>query len=306
MRLLKNLVSSSILSIFLLSGALWAGKLKVVTTTTDIASIVREIGREQVEVESLTAGIQDPHFVDPKPSLIVKLMKADLFIEIGMELEIGWSPLLVQSSGNPRIQRTAKGHLDVSNAITPLEVPQNPTRAMGDVHPGGNPHYLTDPENGKLAARLIAEKLGELSPNDAEFFQKNLADFEARINENLKQWLIRLEPYNGTRIVSYHRDISYFARRFKLIPSGEIEPKPGIPPSASHTAEIIERIKSQKIPMILTMPWFETRTPKSIASETGAVVITFAPRPGAVPEARDYISAINYNVESVLNVLSKK
>jgi zinc/manganese transport system substrate-binding protein len=303
MRLLKKL-SLLIFSLFFLCTAVWA-KLNIVATTSDLAAIAREIGSDRVQVESLTAGIQDPHFADPKPSLIVKLMKADLFIETGMELEIGWAPVLIQSSGNPRIQRNAVGYLDASSAITPLEVPQNPTRAMGDVHPGGNPHYLTDPENGKLAANLIAEKLSELSPKDADFFRKNLADFEKRLNENMKQWSALLEPYAGTKFVSYHRDIVYFARRFKLIPSGEIEPKPGIPPTASHTAELIETMTSKKISMILTMPWFETRTPSSIARQTNAVVVTFASRPGAVPEAKDYISTVNYNVKSVFQVLNK-
>lgn len=306
MRLLKNFISCSMtLALLLSTGAAWAKTLKVITTTTDLASLVREVGGNRVQVESLSAGVQDPHFVDAKPSLIVKLMKADLFIETGLELEIGWSPLLVQSSGNPRIQRDASGHLDASKAITPIEVSQNPTRALGDVHPGGNPHYLTDPENGKLVAKLIAEKLSELSPGDSNFFQKNLSAFESRIDENMKRWWSEMEPYAKAKFVSYHKDISYFAQRFQLVSTGEIEPKPGIPPTASHTADLIERMKAQKTPLILTMPWFESRTPQSIASTTGASVLTFAAQPGAVPEAKDYITTVDYNVKSIVAVLAK-
>ncbi len=282
-----------------------ASTLKIVTTTPDLASIAQVVGGDKVQVESLAKGVQNPHFVDAKPSLIVKLMKADLFIETGLELEIGWAPLLVRSSGNKNIQAGTKGFLDASSAIVPMEVPKNPSRLMGDVHPGGNPHYLADPENGKLVAKAIAEKLSALSPEDRETFNKNLNHFNDQVDENLQQWKALLRPYEGAKFVSYHRVYPYFAKRFGLIPVDEIEPKPGIPPTASHSAELIARMKAEKIPLVLTEPWFEKRTAEFIAKQAGAAVVVMALMPGASAEAKDYLSAIDGNVRSIAKVLGE-
>ncbi len=306
MILSKNLVSCCLLTVLSLNGSAWAKQLKVITTTADLASIVHEIGLDQVKVESLASPLQDPHFVDAKPSLIVKLMNADLFIETGLELEIGWAPLLIRSCGNPRIQANAPGHLDASRAIVPIEVPQNPSRAMGDVHPGGNPHYLIDPENGKLVAKLICQKLKELAPKDADYFQNNLSAFESRIDEKMKQWTEKMAPYKGSKFVSYHRDVSYLAHRFGLISVGEIEPKPGIPPTAKHTAELMDRIRSEKVRMILTEPWHEPRTPQSMGKTTGTKVLVLTLFPNAVPQAKDYLSAVDYNVNLIVQTLSNR
>ena len=305
MRILQKLTASFILPVIFCCAPAWAKQLNVIATIPDLAAIVREVGGDRVKVESLASPVQDAHFVDAKPSLILKLMNADLFIETGMEFEVGWAPLLVQNSGNPGIQLNAKGHLDASRAITPLEVPQNPTRALGDVHPAGNPHYLIDPENGKLVARLIVEKLDELSPQDADYFQQNLSGFESRVNENLKRWESEMAPYKGTKVVSYHKDVIYFTARFGLVVVGEIEPKAGIPPTAKHTAEIINRMQADKVKIILTQPWYESRTSESISKATGAKVVTMAMYPGSIKEAKSYIDNIDYNVQSVLKALSQ-
>jgi zinc/manganese transport system substrate-binding protein len=228
----------AVLIVFVGSGLAAAKPLKVITTTADLASLVQEVGGEFVQVESLSKGFQNPHFVEAKPSLVVKLMDADLFIQTGLDLEVGWAPLLIQSARNPRIQPGSKGFLEASSAIaTPMEVPQNPSRAMGDVHPGGNPHFLTDPENGKLVAGLIANKLSELDSVHAADYAKNLATFNAEIDRNLQKWGEEMRPFKGQKYVSYHRSWIYFAERFGLVLAGEIEPKPGIPPTAQHTAE---------------------------------------------------------------------
>ncbi len=283
---------------------LTAATLRVIATTPDLASIARSVGGDKVQVESLAKGVQNPHFVDAKPSLIVKVMKADLFMQTGLELEIGWAPLLVQSSGNKNVQPGSRGFLDSSSAIRPIEVPQNPSRLMGDVHPGGNPHYLADPENGKLVARAISERLSELSPENRETFAKNLKVFTDQTDARLKEWKAVLAPHAGAKFVSYHRVYPYFAERFGLAAAGEIEPKPGIPPTAGHNAELIARMKAEKIALILTDPWFERRTADSIAQQTGAAVITMALMPGGVPEAAEYLDAIDYNVRSIAKALA--
>ncbi|MCB4757408.1 MAG: metal ABC transporter substrate-binding protein [Elusimicrobia bacterium] len=280
--------------------------LNVVTTTSDLASIVRAVGGDGAKVQSLASPVQNPHFVDAKPSLIVKLMKADLFIQTGMELEIGWAPLLIQSSGNKNIQAGAKGFLDASTAITPMEVPQNPSRAMGDVHPAGNPHYMTDPDNGRLVARLICDKLAELSPKDSELFRRNLKNFELKLDEKVALWEKEMKPYEGTKFVSFHKIYPYFSARFRLVSLGEIEPKPGIPPTAAHTAELIDRMRSEKCPLIFTQSWYEQRTPGFIAKQTGAVVLTLAVFPGANEKTQDYLSVIDYNVQEIVKALSIK
>ena len=281
----------------------FSAPLKVVASTPDLASIIKEIGGQNVKVDCIASPFQNPHFVDAKPSMIVKLMNADLFVQTGMDLEIGWAPLLIQSSGNKKIQFGAAGFLDASQAIVPMEVPLNPSRAMGDVHPQGNPHYLTDPENGKLVARVIAEKLSELAPAGSAVFHKNMESFQSRIDDNMKIWLKEMEPHKGDKFVSYHRIYPYFAARFGLVQAGEIEPKPGIPPSASHTASLMAIMKAGKVRLILTEPWHESRTPQSIARETGAQVVTTSLFPGSAGGTKDYIGALDYNVKGVAQAL---
>lgn len=280
-----------------------AAALKVIATTPDLASIAGEIGGDKITVESLAKPSQNPHFVDAKPSLIVKLMKADLFLETGMELEVGWAPNLIQSSGNRNIQRGAKGYLDCSTNIAALEVPQNPSRAMGDVHAQGNPHYLADPENAKLVAGAMAEKMSELSPGNSAYFKERLKAFTDELDRRLAEWKKALAPYSGARFASYHRVYPYFAQRFGLVSVGEIEPKPGIPPTGGHTSELIDRMKAEKAKIILTDPWYENRSAMSIAKETGATVIEMALQPGAKPETETYLKAMDYNIRSIAQAL---
>src|SRR3989454_4169642 len=186
--------------------ALAQGKLNVVATTEDLASIGREIGGDRISVESIARGYQDPHFVEAKPSFILKLQKADLLVVVGRELEIGWLPPLIQQSRNGKIQVGAEGYLDASLTCQILEIPtSNITRAMGDVHPFGNPHYWTDPENGKRIAKAVADKLVQFRPNDHAVFEQRLADFTSRLDAAAKRWVAMMAPYKGTKMVSYHR-----------------------------------------------------------------------------------------------------
>jgi len=298
--------TSLALAVPFLCGGAWAGTLRVVTTTPDLADIVRQVGGDRVKVESLASPVQNPHFVDAKPSLILKVMKADLFIQTGMDLEIGWAPSLIQSSGNRKVQQGSAGFLDCSAAIEPLEVPVKADRSQGDVHPMGNPHYLLDPENGKKAAKLIVDKLSTLSTEDSSYFKKNIELFDAKIDSALKTWEAALKPLKGRKFVSYHKVYPYFAKRFGLEISGEIEPRPGIPPTASHTASLIASMKSSGVRLILTEPWHEMRTPQSLGKQTDSRVIVMAIFPGSLPQAADYVSSMDYNVRSVAEALSGK
>jgi len=294
-----------ILGLALLPATAFAETLRVVTTTPDLADVARKIGGEKVEAQSLALGFQNPHFVEAKPSLITKLMKADLFIQTGLELEVGWAPLLLQGARNKNILPGAAGFLDASTAVTPIEVPQNVSRSMGDVHPGGNPHYMLDPDNARLVARLIAAKMSALRPSDAAAFKDGLAAFETELGRRAADWKKTMEPLRGAKYVSYHKDASYFARAYGLVSLGEIEPKPGIPPTASHTAALIDRVKAEGARLVLTAPWYEDRTPRFIAKETGAAVIVTTNYPGALPEAKDYFSAMDHNVRAVADALAK-
>jgi len=282
------------------------GRLNVMTTTEDLASIAREVGGDRITVEAIARGYQDPHFVEAKPSFILKLQRADLLIIVGRELEGSWLPPLIQQSRNSKIQIGAPGYLDASLNARILEIPQGQiTRAMGDVHPLGNPHYWLDPDNGKVIARGVAEKVGQLRPADRAFFEQRLADFSARIDEAQKRWAAMMAPYKGTKVVTYHRSFSSFAERFGLEVIGYVEPRPGIPPSPQHTLDLIEEMKRQRVPLVLVEPYFDLRTPNSIGRATGAAVLVLPPSVGGVKQVPDYFALFDYNLKLVIDALSK-
>src|SRR3982750_4556192 len=247
------------------AGSAAAKTLNVVTATTDMAAMAQEVGGDKVSVESIAKGYQDPHFVEAKPSFLLKLRQADLLITVGLQLEIGWLPPLITQSGNPRVQVGAGGYLDASQFAEILEIPTGPvTRAMGDVHPLGNPHYWLDPENGRRLAKGIAGKLGELDPSSASYFQQRLQDFDKRLSEAEQKWDAEMKPYRGRKIVTYHRSFPNFAKHFGLDVIGYVEPRPGIPPTPSHTLETIQLMKRENCKVILVEPYFDLKTPQSI------------------------------------------
>src|SRR5436190_23645904 len=237
------------------------GKLTVMTTTEDLAAIAREVGGDHVTVEAMARGYQDPHFVEAKPSFILKLQKADVLVVVGRELEIGWLPPLLQQSRNSKIQPGADGYLDASLQAQILEIPTGQiTRAMGDVHPLGNPHYWLDPENGKRIAKQNADKFSALRPNDRAAFQQRLADFTTRLDTAEKGWLAKMAPYKGTKIVAYHRSIPNLADRFVLDIIGYVEPRHGLPPTPQHTLDLINQIKRQNVKIVLVEPYLDPKT----------------------------------------------
>ncbi len=278
--------------------------LRIVTSLSDLASIADTIGGDRVDTFALAKGYQDPHFVDPKPSFLIKLSKADLLIVAGLELEIGYLPPLIDQSRNPAIRPGNQGYLDASVGCDVLNKPTGQvTRALGDVHPYGNPHYWTDPENGRVIARAIAAKLTELDPAGTSVFAANLTAFEVRLDQREKVWEAKLAPFAGTEVVTFHESWPNFAKRFKLEIVGTVEPKPGIPPSPSHTLELINLITAKKVPVILVEPYFDIKTPRFIADKTGAKVLTFYPSVGGTPEIKDYIGLFDYDVDALATAL---
>ena len=274
-----------------------ASKLKVVTATTDLAALAEEVGGDRIDVESIARGYQDPHFVEAKPSFLLKLRKADLLIVVGLQLEIGWLPPLVTQSGNPKIQVGAAGYLDASDFAEILEKPTGVvTRAMGDVHPLGNPHYWLDPENGRRIAQAIQMKMAEMRPSDTAYFQQRFEDFSRRLTAAEKVWDEEMKPYHGRMVVSYHRSWPNFAKRFGLDVVGYVEPRPGIPPSPSHTLELIGMMRRESVKVIMVEPYFDLKTPNSIASQTGGQVLVMLPSVGGENEVTDYFKLFDYDI----------
>jgi len=282
------------------------GKFNVVTTTEDLASIAREIGGDRVTVESIARGYQDPHFVEAKPSFILKLQKADVLVVVGRELEIGWLPPLIQQSRNSKVQVGGSGYLDASLQARILEIPQGEiTRAMGDVHPLGNPHYWLDPENGKRIAKEIANKFAQLHANDAAYFQQRLGDFNSRLDAAEKRWLEQMAPYKGMKAVTYHRSFPNFAERFGIDIIGYVEPRPGIPPSPQHTLDLINEMKRQNVKLVLVEPYFDLKTPNAIGRETGAQVLVMPPSVGGTKDVTDYFKLFDYDIALLTEAIKK-
>jgi zinc/manganese transport system substrate-binding protein len=274
-----------------------SAQIKVITSTQDLASIAQEIGGDKISVESLAKGYQDPHFVEAKPSFIIKLHQADLLIVVGRELEIGWLPPLITQSRNAKIQVGSAGYLDASLTAKILEIPTGQiTRAMGDVHPLGNPHYWLDPDNGRRVAQAIQKKLTELSRGDAAYFAERYADFDRRLADAEKRWKAAMAPYKGLKVVTYHRSWPNFAEVFGLDVIGYIEPKPGIPPSPAHTLDLQLEMKRQNVRIVLMEPYFDSKTPNAIGRETGAKVLVMPPSVGGVKEITNYFQLFDYDV----------
>jgi ABC-type Zn uptake system ZnuABC Zn-binding protein ZnuA len=280
--------------------------VNVMTATEDLADLTREVGGDRVKVESIARGYQDPHFVEAKPSFILKLARADLLVVVGRELEIGWLPPLIQQSRNAKVQVGADGYLDASLTARILEIPTGQiTRAMGDVHPLGNPHYWLDPGNGRRIARAIADKLARVDPADASYFASRYADFDKRLGEAEKRWDALMTPYKGLKIVTYHRSWPNFAERFGLDVVGYVEPRPGIPPSPGHTIDLIAEMKHQNVKILLVEPYFDLKTPNSIGRETGAKVLVMPPSVGGEKEITDYIKLFDYDLDLLVSAVKQ-
>jgi zinc/manganese transport system substrate-binding protein len=301
--------SFKLILLFLLAlpvAAFAQGKLNVVTTTEDLGSLAREIGGDRVSVTALARGYQDPHFVDPKPSFILAVSKADVLIVVGRELEIGWLPPLLTSSRNSKIQPGGNGYLDASSNVKILEIPTGQiTRAMGDVHPSGNPHYWLEPGNGRRIAQTIRDKFTQISQANASYFAQRYSDFDSRLAAGEKRWDAIMAPYKGTKIVTFHRSWPNFMERWGLEVIGYVEPKPGIPPTPQHTIEVIDGMKTQGAKLIIVEPYFDLKTPQAIANQVGGKVLVLAPSVGGAKEATDYIQLFEYDVNQLAAALKQ-
>src|SRR5437868_13533624 len=282
-----------------------AKKLNVVTSTTDMAALTQEVGGDKVNVDSIAKGYQDPHFVEAKPSFLLKLRQADLLISVGLQLEIGWLPPLITQSGNPKIQVGAPGYLDASQFAEILEIPTGTvTRAMGDVHPLGNPHYWLDPDNGRRIARGIANKFAEMDANDSAYFQQQFQDFDKRLTAAEQKWDQEMQPYHGRKVVTYHRSFPNFAKHFDLDVIGYVEPRPGIPPTPSHTIELIQLMKRENCKVVLVEPYFDLKTPQSIGQATGAQVIVYLPSVGGEKQVTNYFQLFDYDIALLIKAFN--
>lgn len=277
--------------------ALSAAPLRVVTTTEDLGSLAREVAGTRASVTTIAKGYQDPHFVEAKPSYLLQLRRADLLLAVGLELEIGWLPSLLQQARNPKLL-TPANYLDCSASAEILEKPtERVTKAMGDVHPFGNPHYWLNPANGRRIAQAISQKLTSLDPGGGEIYRANLQRFLDRLAQKEKEWESRMAPYAGTEIVTYHNSWPNFARRFRLKVAGYIEPKPGVPPGPAHVASLVTMMKDRRIPLILMEPWFDSKLPSLIAQKSGATLLVFIPNVGGVSDAKDYFSLFDHDID---------
>ncbi len=268
-------------------------KLNVVATLPDFGSLAREIGSDKVNVTVLAKATEDPHFVDARPSFVVSLRNADVLIDGGAELELGWLPPLLQNARNPKIEIGKPGRVQASQGIRLMNVPTNVTRAAGDVHALGNPHFMSDPIIAKAVAQHIAQSFAALDPANAGFYEANYKKFEAAINAKLQEWGAAMLPFKGQSVVAYHDSWPYFAHRFGLNIDVFLEPKPGIPPSPSHLTEVIAQMKAQRIKAIIVEPFHDRRIAEKVASATGAKVVDFSQFPGGLPGTDSYVKLID-------------
>lgn len=277
-----------------------AKKIEVVTTLADLKSITEIIGGDKVDVSSIATGYQNPHFVDPKPSYIIKLSKADMFVTIGLDLETGWSPQLLSSSRNPNIQKGSNGYVDASIGVNLLQVPSNINRGEGDIHIYGNPHYWLDPVNGKQIAKNICDALDKISPENKAFFETNLKNFDTKIDLKLKEWEMKMSPYKGAKLIAYHNEWCYFEQRFGLKIVDFMEPKPGIPPTPAQLVKIISEVKSNAIKVIISSPYFTTSSSDVVSKQTGAKTVILATSVGAFDGIKDYFDLFDYNINKLI------
>ena len=282
-----------------------AHKLNVVATTPDLAALAREIGGDRVEVTALAKPTEDPHFVDPKPSYLIALNRADVLIEGGAELELGWLPPLLDNARNSRIASGTPGRIAASEGIVMIEVPATFDRSNGDVHSMGNPHFLVDPVNVKIVVAQIAAHFAQLDPASAGIFRANLDLFDRTLDTKYAEWRSRLAPFRGAKIVTYHKDFGYFAERFDLDIVETLEPKPGIAPSPAHLAQVISAMRAQHARVIIVQPFQNRRTAETVARQTDGLVLDISQQPGAVPNTGSYFDLMDHMVTTLASALEQ-
>lgn len=286
------------LSLACIAGA----RTKVVATVSDLGAIAREVGGDLVEVQVLAKSTQDPHFIDPRPALKISLMRADVLLVNGLGLEAGWLPVLLTDSRNAKIQVGGPGYLDASTVVTLRDVPKEKVdRSMGDIHPGGNPHFTKDPRNALPLANAIAQRLAQLDPANAAKYEAQRARFEQTVQAKLAEWRQAFAPYRGTPVVTFHKSWIYFTDFAGLTEVAFIEPKPGVPPNPEHILNVLRVIRERKTPLILQEDWYSANVGEALSRQSGAKLLRV---PGQAREGSTYLDGITAIVQPVLETLA--
>jgi zinc/manganese transport system substrate-binding protein len=297
---MRNLLSLVAFSFWLCTAQAFSA-LRVITTTSDLNAIASEVGGQDVESEAICKGAQDPHFIEPKPSFMVKASRADLIIAVGMGLEVGWLPNIVRGARNPAVNPGGKGYLEVGSSVQPLEVPTGSiSRADGDVHPEGNPHVTLDPIRAGEIALLIAKKFGELDAPHAARYNERAQALQKRLTDKTKSWSERIAKSKVAKVVTFHKTLTYFLDRFKIGNPMILEPLPGLPPTAKHVMDVINLVKSDKIPLILVENFFDPTVADRIHKDAPDTRVAVVP---VAVGGEDKIKSIDEVYENLVTVI---
>ena len=279
-------------------------QLKVVTSTTDLYDIASAVGGNKIKAVHISEGYQDPHFVEAKPSFILQMKNADVFAFVGLDLEAGWMPLLIDGARNPRIRPGGSGYVDVSRVIPVIDAARGTVdRSQGDVHPLGNPHYWLDPENAKRIAGLFRAKFSELDPKNAAIYAANEKAFDSRLDAAARRWASALASIRGKPVVAYHTSWRYLAEYTGMNIVAFMEPKPGVPPSPSHLAQVMATVRRTGAKAIIIEPFYDRKTADLIAARTGAKVLVLPPSVGGVRGLNDYVSVLQYDIQQLASAV---
>jgi ABC-type Zn uptake system ZnuABC Zn-binding protein ZnuA len=278
-------------------------KLRVVTTITDLTELARAVGGDLIEADTLTRGKQNAHEAEIRPTMMLKLRRADVLIENGLELD-AWADVAVTGANNANIVRGSAGRIDISRGLPILEVPTvRVDRSMGDVHPLGNPHYSLDPGFAPTITQNIVDGFSRLAADSRPTFERNRRAFLGQLDEAMTRWTKTLEPFRGAKVIVYHPQWIYFLNRFGLVQAATLEDRPGIPASPGHLVRVIQQMKTERIKVIIVEPWNDLRLAERVAQEAGAKAIVLASMVGGVKGADSYIAAIDYNVNELSKAL---
>ncbi len=298
-----TLVSLSVMLILLASFTGADTKIRVVATIPDLADMASNIGGDLLDIKSLATGVEDIHAVPMKPSFASLLNRADILLLVGLDVEHAFLPGLLEAARNPKILPSTPGYIDCSVYVTPLEVPTRIDRTLGDQHPRGNPHINLDPVGGKAMARAIADGLARNYPEHEATFKKNLTAYLATLDASIARWQHEAVPLRGVKFISYHPDLIYFAERFGMEPAGTIEIRAGVDPTPSHIAQLEEHMRREGVKLVVRERHYPAALAETIAQRTGARLVELPVMVGGVPEAKDYVSFIDYNVRTMLKAV---
>jgi zinc/manganese transport system substrate-binding protein len=300
---MSHFIRSTLGLLFLAAAVPANAAIKVLATTADWGALTQELGGDQVNVYVATSALQDVHRVEAKPSLVARARSADLVIASGAELEIGWLPVLIQESGNSRIQPGSPGYFEATSVLELVEKPARFDRSLGDIHPQGNPHVQLDPHNIATIAKALTERLSQLDGSHAQYYQQRGKDFDARWQAAIQRWESQAAPLKGKPIVVMHSDQSYLCRWLGLQQVAAIEPKPGMPPTAGYLGQLVTRLKASPPQAILVNAYNDPKAAKWLSERVNAPVITLPFSVGGSPEAKDLFGLFDDTLNKLRAVL---